>query len=128
MAESPGLPTASPDLVKLAAPLAAVTQSAAAIWASTKPIMLGKYVVPTTALYLWAISSALVDILIAVAMTLLLRRASSNFSSFVLIRVVQLTIETNTLTAALAITSLVLYVAFPNELYYVYTVEIFGKV
>ncbi|KAH9171842.1 hypothetical protein EDB89DRAFT_1968974, partial [Lactarius sanguifluus] len=88
------------------------------------PIILGKYVVPTTALYLWAISSALVDILIAVAMTLLLRRASGNFSSFVLIRVVQLTIETNTLTAALAITSLVLYVAFPNELYYVYTVEI----
>ncbi|KAH8997923.1 hypothetical protein EDB92DRAFT_2024756 [Lactarius akahatsu] len=108
--------------------VAAVTQSAAAIWASTKPIILGKYVVPTTALYLWAISSALVDILIAVAMTLLLRRASGNFSSFVLIRVVRLTIETNALTAALAITSLVLYVAFPNELYYVYTVEIFGKV
>ncbi|KAI9433051.1 hypothetical protein H4582DRAFT_1027782 [Lactarius indigo] len=76
----------------------AVTQSIAAIWASTKPIMLGKYVVPKTALYLWAISSALVDILIAVAMTLLLRRASSDFSNFVLIRVVRLTIETNALT------------------------------
>ncbi|KAH9064471.1 hypothetical protein EDB87DRAFT_1759384 [Lactarius vividus] len=108
--------------------VAAVIQSAAAIWASTEPIMLGKYAVPKTALYLWAISSALADILIAVAMTLLLRRASGNFSNFVLIRVVRLTIETNTLTATLAITSLVLYVAFPNELYYVYTVEIFGKV
>ena len=63
-----------------------------------------------------------------------LRRANSKFSSFVLIRVVRLTIETNTLTgtspgklhsklhsdvhltfcvASLAIASLVLYVAFP---------------
>ncbi|KAH9077829.1 hypothetical protein EDB83DRAFT_2514545 [Lactarius deliciosus] len=107
--------------------VAAVTQSIAAVWSSIKPIMLGKYVVPKTVLYLWAISSALVDVLIAVAMTLLLRRASSNFSSFVLIRVVRLTIETNILTAMLAITTLVLYVAFPNEIYYVYTVAIFGK-
>jgi len=59
-----------------------------------------------------------------------LRRASSNYSSFVLIRVVRLTIETNALTgtclsekrtdvhltsclAALAVTALVLYAAFP---------------
>ncbi|KAH9022157.1 hypothetical protein EDB85DRAFT_379538 [Lactarius pseudohatsudake] len=102
--------------------VAAVTQSVASVWAVIK------YVVTKTALYLWAISSALVDILIAVAMTLLLRRASGNFSSFVLVRVVRLTIETNALTATLAITTLVLYVAFPNELYCVYTVAIFGKV
>ncbi|KAH9034691.1 hypothetical protein EDB85DRAFT_976366 [Lactarius pseudohatsudake] len=98
--------------------VAAVTQLVAAVWAGTKSLMHKNYVVPRTALYLWAISSALADILIAMAMTLLLRRASSNFSSFVLIRVVRLTIETNTLTATLAITTLVLYVAFPNELYY----------
>ena len=59
-----------------------------------------------------------------------LRRANSKFSSFVLIRVVHLTIETNTLTgtspgklhsdvhltyciASLAIASVVLYAAFP---------------
>jgi hypothetical protein len=59
-----------------------------------------------------------------------LRRASGKFSSFVLLRVVRLTIETNALTgtsygkphtdvyltcfsASLAITILVLYVAFP---------------
>ncbi|KAH9170140.1 hypothetical protein EDB89DRAFT_1340197 [Lactarius sanguifluus] len=56
---------------------------------------------------------ALADILIAVAMTLLLRRASGNFSSFVLIRVVRLTIETNALSATLVITTLVLFAAFP---------------
>ncbi|KAH9171839.1 hypothetical protein EDB89DRAFT_1053203 [Lactarius sanguifluus] len=108
--------------------VAAVTQSAAAIWASIKPLTVEKYAAPKAAIYLWAISSALVDILIAVAMTLLLRRASSNFSSFVLIRVVRLTIETNTLTATLAITSLGLFATFPNELYYAYTVAILGKV
>jgi len=80
----------------------------------------------------------LADILIAMAMTLQLRKAIGNFSSFVIVRVVRLTVETNTLTgicllvsptsvhltsclATLAITSLVLYATFPNELYYIYT-------
>ncbi|KAH9175033.1 hypothetical protein EDB89DRAFT_2067183 [Lactarius sanguifluus] len=107
--------------------VAAVTQSAAAIW-SIKPFLVEKSATPKTAIYLWAISSALADILIAVAMTLLLKKATSSFSSFVLIRVVRLTIETNTLTATLAIAILVLYVTFPNEVYYVYASAIFGKV
>ncbi|KAI9433053.1 hypothetical protein H4582DRAFT_1028077 [Lactarius indigo] len=108
--------------------VAAVTQFAGGIWASIKPIILGKYVTPKAAIYLWAIPSALADIQIVVAMTLLLRRTSGNFSSFVLIRVVRLTVETNALTATLAITILVLYVTSPNELYYVYPIDILGKV
>ncbi|KAH9007604.1 hypothetical protein EDB83DRAFT_703908 [Lactarius deliciosus] len=108
--------------------VAAVTQSAAALWTAIKPFLVEKSATLKTAIYIWAISSALADILIAVAMTLLLRRASSSFSSFVLIRVVRLTIETNILTATLAIAILVLYVTFPNEVYYVYTSAIFGKV
>ncbi|KAI9445946.1 hypothetical protein H4582DRAFT_2069310 [Lactarius indigo] len=107
--------------------VAAVTQSAAATWASAQSLALGgKYMVTKTAVYLWSIPSALADILIAVAMTLLLKTTHNNFSSFVLIRVVRLTIETNALTTALAITSLILYAAFPNELYYI--TEIIGKV
>ncbi|KAH8981153.1 hypothetical protein EDB92DRAFT_1953369 [Lactarius akahatsu] len=93
--------------------ISAVTQVVAAIWLGTTSLIAGKYVVTKAGVYLWSIPSALADILIAVAMTLLLRVASSNFSSFVLIRVVRLTIETNTLTASLAITILVLYAAFP---------------
>ncbi|KAF8273646.1 hypothetical protein EI94DRAFT_1795052 [Lactarius quietus] len=108
--------------------VAAVTQSVAATWSSIKCLKAEAYIIVKTTLYLWSISSAFADILIAVAMTLLLRRGSSNYSSFVLVRVVRLTIETNALTAALAITSLVLYVAFPKELYFVYTVEVIGKV
>ncbi|KAH9070727.1 hypothetical protein EDB83DRAFT_2579844 [Lactarius deliciosus] len=79
-----------------------------------------------------SIPSALAGILIAVAMTLMLRRASSNFFRIVIIRAVRLTIETTPLlvqylslrkphtdvhqtscVAALAITAFVLYAAFP---------------
>ncbi|KAH9060357.1 hypothetical protein EDB83DRAFT_910527 [Lactarius deliciosus] len=108
--------------------VAAVIESAAGIWATIKPLTDENYATPKTTIYLWAISSALADVLIAVAMTLLLRRAGGNFSSFVLIRVVRLTIETNALSATLVITTLVLFVAFPNERYYTYTINIFGKV
>ncbi|KAH9064493.1 hypothetical protein EDB87DRAFT_1829200 [Lactarius vividus] len=108
--------------------VAAVTQSAGGIWASIEPLTVEKYAAPKAAICLWAISSALADVLIAVAMTLLLRRASGNFSNFVLTRVVRLTIETNALTATLVITSLVLYVTFPNRIYYIYLVELWGKV
>ncbi|KAH8998242.1 hypothetical protein EDB86DRAFT_3149034 [Lactarius hatsudake] len=106
--------------------VSAVTQAVAGTWLGIESHMVGGYAVSKTAVYLWSIPSALADILIAVAMTLLLRSASSKFSSFVLIRVVRITIETNTLTAGLAITTLVLYAAFPDKLYYM--TKIIGKV
>ncbi|KAI9446017.1 hypothetical protein H4582DRAFT_522065 [Lactarius indigo] len=105
----------------------AVIQAVAAIWLGITSLKVGKYVLSKAGLYLWSIPSAFADILIAVAMTLQLRKASSDFSNFVLIRVVRLTVETNALTAAMAITSLVLYAAFPNEVYYVYITAIIGK-
>ncbi|KAH9062358.1 hypothetical protein EDB87DRAFT_296029 [Lactarius vividus] len=108
--------------------VATVIQSAAGISATIKPLTAKNYASPKTTIYLRAISSALADILIAVAMTLLLKRASGNFSSFVLIRIVRLTIETNALTATLVITALVLYVAFPNERYYIYMYVLFVTV
>ncbi|KAH9009656.1 hypothetical protein EDB84DRAFT_1571086 [Lactarius hengduanensis] len=124
--------------------VAAVTQSIAGMWAGIESLTVRGYLVTKTALFAWSIPSALADILIAVAMTLLvrhhhmflnyidrdlfgqLRSASSKFTNFVLIRVVRLTIETNTLTASLAITTIVLYAAFPNELYYM--TKVIGKV
>ncbi|KAH9071035.1 hypothetical protein EDB83DRAFT_2517615 [Lactarius deliciosus] len=102
----------------------AVTQAGA----GDMSLKVGKYVLSKAGLYLWSIPSALSDILIAVAMTLQLRKACSDFSNFVLIRVVRLTVETNALTAAMAITSLVLYAAFPDEVYYVYITAIIGKI
>ncbi|KAF8266450.1 hypothetical protein EI94DRAFT_1733007 [Lactarius quietus] len=109
--------------------VAALTQSVLGMWLGIKSFASGrKYLTTRTPLYLWSISSALGNILIAVAMTLSLRRASAKFSSFVLIRVVRYTIETNALTASLAFTILVLHAAFPNKLYYIPVAEIIGKV
>lgn len=108
----------------------AVSQSIGAAWGGFRSVVVGKYAVSKAALYLWSLPSALADILIAVAMTLLLLRArdtEGRFSNFVMIRVVRLTIETNALTAAVAIASFVLFVAFPNEIYYTFTAGIIGK-
>ncbi|KAI9457787.1 hypothetical protein BJY52DRAFT_1212427 [Lactarius psammicola] len=105
----------------------AVTQAVAATWLGIASLMAERHAASRTAVYIWSIASAIADILIAVAMTLLLRRASSKFSNFVLIRVIRLTVETNTLTASVAVTTLVLYAAFPHKQYYSYTVDIIGK-
>ncbi|KAI0253500.1 hypothetical protein BJV78DRAFT_181739 [Lactifluus subvellereus] len=76
----------------------------------------------TPALYLWFIASVLADVLIAMAMIYLLRQRRGNEnrgSSHVLPRIVRLTVETNMLTATVAIVTFVLCVVFPKELYYV---------
>jgi len=108
--------------------VASVIQSITAMWMGIKSLAVsGRYIITKTALYLWSISIFLADILIAMAMTLLLRRATLS-STFVLTRVIRLTIETNTLTACLALAILVLYAAFPNELHYISITQIIGKV
>ncbi|KAF8489812.1 hypothetical protein F5888DRAFT_1744712 [Russula emetica] len=110
--------------------IVAVVQSVGAAWGGIVSVIFGRYAVSKTALYLWSLPSALADILIAIAMTILLRQATSvecQFSNYILLRVVRLTIETNTLTASVAIASFVLYVAFPDHIYYVFTAGIIGK-
>ncbi|KAH9030971.1 hypothetical protein EDB84DRAFT_184460 [Lactarius hengduanensis] len=110
-----------------------VTSIGAAIgaaWGGIVSIVDAKYAVSKPAIYLWSTSSTVADILIATAMTLLLRRTRAIeglYSRFVLVRVVRVTIETNMLTASVAIASVVLYAAFPNQIYYTFTVGIIGK-
>lgn len=107
-----------------------VAQAIGAAWGGIKSATLGTYAVVKSVLYLWLITSAVVDILIAIAMTLLLRQVRGNegrSSNHVFPRVVRLTIETNTVTASVAIISLILYVAFPNEIYYTCPTGVIGK-
>ncbi|KAH9956591.1 hypothetical protein BC827DRAFT_744000 [Russula dissimulans] len=107
-----------------------VAQATGALWGGLKSAALGKYAIIKPSLYLWLIGSAVVDILIAVAMTFLLKQTRGNenrVSSYVLPRVVRLTIETNTLTATVAILSFALYIGFPNEIYYVCPTGVIGK-
>ncbi|KAN0107049.1 hypothetical protein V8E52_010557 [Russula decolorans] len=110
--------------------IVAVVQSVGAAWGGIVSVILGRYAVSRTALYLWSLPSAVADILIAIAMTVLLRQATTvegHFPNYILLRVVRLTIETNTLTASVAIASFVLYVAFPDNIYYTFTAGIIGK-
>ncbi|KAH9027005.1 hypothetical protein EDB85DRAFT_1971790 [Lactarius pseudohatsudake] len=108
-----------------------VTSIGAAIgaaWGGIVSIIDAKYAVSKPAIYLWSTSSTVADILIATAMTLLLRRTRAIeglYSRFVLVRVVRVTIETNMLTASVAIASVVLYAAFPNQIYYTFTCVVF---
>ncbi|KAH8995366.1 hypothetical protein EDB92DRAFT_1970630 [Lactarius akahatsu] len=129
-----------------------VTSIGAAIgsaWGGIVSLVDTKYAVSKPAIYLWSTSSTVADILIATAMTLLARDHPIRFlvlstdffffqlkrtraieglySRVVLVRVVRVTIETNMLTASVAIASVVLYAAFPNDIYYTFTVGIIGK-
>ncbi|KAI0253498.1 hypothetical protein BJV78DRAFT_1280834 [Lactifluus subvellereus] len=103
-----------------------VAQTSGALWDGLK----GKSEVIKPALYLWFIAGVLTDVLIAMAMVYLLRQRRSNenrCSSYVLPRIVRLTVETNTLTATVAIVTFVLYVVFPNEVYYATPAGVIGK-
>ncbi|KAF8264988.1 hypothetical protein EI94DRAFT_1736999 [Lactarius quietus] len=104
-----------------------LTQSTAAVWAAITSLTSKQFAVSRGAVYAWSIASAMADMLIAAAMTMLLRNPNGGFSNLVLIRVVQLTIETNALTASVAVTSLILYAAFPNEVYYALLIDFIGK-
>ncbi|KAI0253515.1 hypothetical protein BJV78DRAFT_182743 [Lactifluus subvellereus] len=107
-----------------------VIQAIGAAWGGIKAMTLGTYAVVKTAQYLWLIASALADVLIAVTMMWLLRRTrgiEGRYSTYVLPRVVRLTVETNILTASVAVISFVLYVAFPNEIYYTCPTGVIGK-
>ncbi|KAH9038273.1 hypothetical protein EDB84DRAFT_1560392 [Lactarius hengduanensis] len=103
--------------------VAAATQAAAATWLGIASLTVKKFAVSKTAVYLWSIPSAMADVLIAVVMTLLtgewqvLQLRINSRDNDLLLRQTQLT----------AVTTLVLYVAFPNELYYAYSVGILGK-
>jgi len=108
----------------------AIVQAIGAAWGGIKSATLGTYSVVKPGQYLWLITSALADILIALVMTFQLRKMSAHdgrYSNHVVPRVVRLTIETNTLTAGVALLSFVLYVAFPNEIYYTCPTGVIGK-
>jgi len=85
---------------------------------------------PIATIYLWAFSSVSSDILITVAMMLLLTRArcgGGQFSNFVVVRLVRLTIETNAVTTAVAIATVVLFAGFPDNMYFMIPAGIAGK-
>jgi len=85
---------------------------------------------PAATVFIWSISSALSDILITIAMVSLLARARSEggqFSNFVMLRLVRLSIETNAVTTAVAIMMVVLYASLPDNMYFMFPAGFVGK-
>ncbi|PBK70218.1 hypothetical protein ARMSODRAFT_846705, partial [Armillaria solidipes] len=69
---------------------------------------------------IWCGASALCDIVIAICMTYYLMRSSTNFrrTQILLTKLICLTIETGTVTAAVALVTVTLFFMFPHQTFY----------
>ncbi|KAJ7259006.1 hypothetical protein C8J57DRAFT_1472220 [Mycena rebaudengoi] len=70
-------------------------------------------------LYLWLIGSAVSDVLIATSMTYLLLKTAEPSTQHIVGRIVRLIIETNALTASMAVISLAAFSGFPGMTYFI---------
>ncbi|KAJ7910605.1 hypothetical protein B0H13DRAFT_2011578 [Mycena leptocephala] len=80
--------------------------------------------------YLWLIGDVIADVFIAGAMTFLLLRASRQQhkqTNDIVKRIVQLTVETNTLSTLVAIISLILFYGTPNTTYFICPTMVLAK-
>nr|VWO97798.1 Carrier domain-containing protein [Ganoderma boninense] len=77
----------------------------------------------------WLGGSALVDVMIAVAMTILLLRTRTGLkhSDTMVMKLVRLVIESGTLTATVAVVAVVLFAALPGTVYYEFPSLILAK-
>ncbi|KAF9015911.1 hypothetical protein BDZ89DRAFT_1166045 [Hymenopellis radicata] len=68
----------------------------------------------------WGAAAALADILIAICMTYYLLQKDTGFrhTQVLLSKLIRLTVETGTVTAAAALTGLILFFVFPGTMYY----------
>ncbi|KAI0065683.1 hypothetical protein BV25DRAFT_1821343 [Artomyces pyxidatus] len=81
--------------------------------------------------YLWLIGDAVAEFMIAVTMTYLLARSRRNehrLSNHILSRLMRQTVETNVVSASIAILSLVMFVSAPNNGYYYCPTAVIGKI
>jgi len=80
--------------------------------------------------WMWLIGGALTDVIIAVVMVYLLLQAgnmSHRRSANIVIRLVRMTVETNTLTASMALLGIILFAGIPNTTYFIGPTIILGK-
>lgn len=81
------------------------------------------------AVTVWHVTSAITDVLIASSMTILLLKAGSTYEATkqVVRRMIQLTIETGTLTAVVSITDVVFFVSFQHANFHMFCAINLGK-
>lgn len=84
----------------------------------------------TRVLEVWLIGSVIADTLIAFCLIYLLLRSRGSYSktNVVLQRLVRITMETNSLSASLAMLALILYFAAPGTSYFLTPTYYFGKI
>ncbi|KAG7087201.1 hypothetical protein E1B28_013182 [Marasmius oreades] len=83
------------------------------------------------AAYLWLVGAAVADVMIAGAMFFSLiytRRSNFRTSQDILLKAVILIIESNTLTAGIAVLSLIMFVGFPKQTWFTCPSLVLGKV
>jgi len=84
----------------------------------------------TSLVYLWLVGDAVADVMIASAMSFLLLRSRQKMfrtNDDVIVRIVRMTVETNSLSTAVAIISTILFAALPNKTYFVCPTLFLGK-
>ncbi|KAK0486451.1 hypothetical protein IW261DRAFT_1604591 [Armillaria novae-zelandiae] len=69
---------------------------------------------------IWCGTSALCDIIIAISMTYYLMRSNTSFrrTRMLVTKLIRLTVETGSVTAAVALLNLILFFAFPHQTFY----------
>ncbi|KAG6872198.1 hypothetical protein C0995_012090 [Termitomyces sp. Mi166 len=76
----------------------------------------------TVIVYMWLVGDAVADVMIAVTMTLCLVRAMANVTqqtNAIVYRIIRLTVETNALSAGIAVLSIILFAGTPNNTYFI---------
>ncbi|RDB16341.1 hypothetical protein Hypma_003058 [Hypsizygus marmoreus] len=79
---------------------------------------------------LWLIGNAVADVMIAATMTVLFlraRRQENRFTNDIVMRLVRLVMETNSLTAGMATIAVILFLALPNRNYFICPTLVIGK-
>ncbi|KAJ8092669.1 hypothetical protein PM082_006997 [Marasmius tenuissimus] len=83
-----------------------------------------------TALTIWLTITGACDVIIAVCMTVILSRKRSGFNNSTddaITKIIRLTVETGTLTAILAMLTVILFFVFPSRSYWNIPIDMLGK-
>ncbi|KAF9484538.1 hypothetical protein BDN70DRAFT_890831 [Pholiota conissans] len=105
--------------------LSSLTQGIAAIMAGTKDLRIHLYSLlqkrAVVEITVWHIGTAFCDVLIALSMCYYLYKRDSRHQHTheIIVKLIQLTVETGTATATVAIVDLILFLAAPGKIYFV---------
>lgn len=114
---------------------ASIAQAVAAFISGVRGHIVGNVAATRTnidsaALYIWLIGSAVADVLIAAAMTYLLLKARHEHrqTNAILYRLVRLSVETNVVSATVALICVIVYFAAPGTNYFISATFFLGKI